>query len=100
MKQYSARGQEWISFSMLVLKHIEEYTVPQYGDKPNDPLEEWEIKDCMRMIKKYHDRHGKGQRGKTEELRDLLKIAHYAGVAHTKHQEKENDKRIRRTIML
>lgn len=87
----SIRGQEWIAFSNLVLKHIEEYTVPQYGDKPNDPLhQEWKIEDCIRAISKYANRHGKGQRGKEEELRDLLKIAHYACVAHTKHQEAAN----------
>ena len=87
-EKISNSGLEWISFSALMLRHIEEYTVPQYGDKPDDPLHhEWKIEDCLRAINKYANRHGKGQRGQEEELRDLLKIAHYACVAHTKYRE-------------
>lgn len=93
MKEYSNRGKEWLSFSQIILQHIEEYTVPQYGDKPDDPLhQDWKIEDCLRAINKYANRHGKGQRGQAEELRDLLKIAHFACVAHTKHQEANNDR--------
>lgn len=32
----SERGKDWLAFSAKVLAHIEEYTVPQYGDKGED----------------------------------------------------------------
>ncbi|MFA5378311.1 MAG: hypothetical protein WC455_21335 [Dehalococcoidia bacterium] len=81
----SNRGNEWISFSRAVLTHIEEYTVPQYGDAPNDQLaQEWSYADCMLAIRKYANRAGKNSRGAVEAERDLVKIAHYACVALSK----------------
>ena len=32
----SNRGIQWREFYNLVMSHIEEYTVPQYGDMPDD----------------------------------------------------------------
>lgn len=88
VKASSKRGYEWVAFSSQVLDHIEQYTIPQWGDKPNDQLHtEWTINDCMLAIKKYANRAGKNSRGPDEDLRDLLKIAHYACVAWHKRQE-------------
>ncbi len=80
----SRRGAEWDLFAALVAAHIESYTVPQYGDKPDDQVEQWTPEDCMKTIKRYTDRHGKNRRGPAEDLRDALKIAHYACLAYSK----------------
>lgn len=86
-KTNTNRGKEWLDFSPLVLAHIDNYTIPQWGDKPNDQLHtEWTVDDCMLAIKKYANRAGKNSRGPVEDLRDLLKIAHYACVAWHKRQ--------------
>ncbi|MEN6358483.1 MAG: hypothetical protein ABFD59_00255 [Smithella sp.] len=83
----SNRGKEWLDFSPVVLAHIDNYTIPQWGDKPNDQLHtEWTIDDCMLAIKKYANRAGKNSRGRIEDIRDLLKIAHYSCVAWHKRQ--------------
>jgi hypothetical protein len=85
----SNRAAEWFIFSELVARHIEEYTVPQYGDKPNDQLHtDFSIDDCMQSIKRYANRTGRNSRGAKEEKRDPLKIAHYACVAYFKMIEK------------
>lgn len=91
------RGAEWLEFYIKVVSHIDDYTVPQYGDKPNDPLhKDWSIKDCAKGIKKYCDRAGKNSRGPEEDKRDMLKIAHYACVTYFKMIEgdasRENNK--------
>lgn len=80
----SERGKEWQAFSEVVLRHIEHYTVPQYGDKPDDQVEPWTPEDCVRQIGKYRARYETGQRGPEEQVRDLVKIAHYACLAWSK----------------
>lgn len=79
----SVRGSEWSRFADQVLEHIEMYTVPQYGDKPDDNVEEWDSYDCMKQVSKYLKRLKTGQRP-GERKRDLLKIAHYTQMAHDK----------------
>lgn len=78
------RLHEWDWFSSLVRRHIKEYTIPQYGDYPDDMTSNWSIDTCMDQIRKYAHRLGRGARGREEELRDLLKIAHYAAIIHGK----------------
>ncbi|OQB09999.1 MAG: hypothetical protein BWY21_00563 [Parcubacteria group bacterium ADurb.Bin216] len=82
----SARGLEWVTFSALVVDHIEKYTVPQYGDIPTDQLSEWSVQQCIDSIQRYCRRANTNARGEEEALRDLLKIAHYAGVAYMKRR--------------
>ena len=77
------RESEWKEFSDLVLKHIREYTVPQYGDKGQDFLTVKSSEYCMDNIDKYIRRHGKNQRPDQDTL-DLIKIAHYACVVFFK----------------
>jgi hypothetical protein len=73
-----------MDFAMTVLSHIEHYTVPQYGDFPNDQVTPWTSGDCKKQIAKYVARFGSNQRGCEDEMRDLLKIAHYAALAYNK----------------
>jgi hypothetical protein len=80
----SKRAMEWVNFSARVINHIEDYTVPQYGDLPDDQVSEWTAAQCVENVKRYCNRFGKGQRGSEEELRDLLKMAHYACLAYSK----------------
>lgn len=78
----SLRGQDWLKFSAEVLSHIEEYTVPQYGDKGNDRASNYTTEIIADHIGRYKDRMGSNARGQIEAKRDLVKIAHYASLAH------------------
>lgn len=78
------RNLQWRVFSRRVDDHVREYTVAQYGDEPDDNVESWSAEDCIRAIDKYIKRFGKGQRGEEEQLRDMLKIAHFACLAYDK----------------
>lgn len=89
MNATTKRGQQWQQFSDEVLKHIEFYTVPQYGDAPNDQIENWTAEQCAMQIGKYAARFGRNARPDQERL-DLLKIAHYAALALDK-LEKQNE---------
>lgn len=86
------RVLEWVLFADQVVDHIEDYTVPQYGDKGSDPLTEMTPEQCMQDIKKWAARFGTGQRGKAEAQRDMLKIAHIACVIwHKTREEAESE---------
>lgn len=80
----SKRGGDFYEFALnTVIPHIELYTIPQYGDAPNDPVEEWTAQDCVRSIAKYAARFGKNARDGQDGL-DLIKIAHFAQLAFIK----------------
>lgn len=89
----SERGKEWVLFTSLVLEHIEGYTVPQYGDKPDDQISSWTVEQIMLAIRKRTHRAGKNSRGPAEDLRDCLKIAHEACVAYFKMKDITKDER-------
>lgn len=78
----SLRGQDWQEFSAKVLNHIEEYTVPQYGDKGEDRASEYTLETIAEHIGRYRDRIGSNSRGSIEAKRDMLKIAHYASLGY------------------
>lgn len=84
------RTNQWNTFAAKVADHITNYTVPQYGDAPNDNVESWSAQDCLTQIKKYAARFGTNQRAGQEEL-DLMKIAHYAQLAHDKLKQEPFD---------
>lgn len=86
----SFRGAEWQEFSKRVLSHVEGYTVPQYGDYPNDQASKWTIEDCLNNIQKYMNRYGKNARDGQQEL-DFVKMAHYICLAWKKYQESLED---------
>lgn len=79
----SKRGSDWVIFTDAVLNHIENYTVPQYGDYPDDNVAMWTSSDCMKQVERYLKRLNTNQRP-GERKRDLLKIAHYTQLAHDK----------------
>jgi len=80
----SNRKTEFEVFAEIVRQHIENYTVPQYGDAPNDQVQEWTPTECMSSVKRYANRIDSNVRGRQETLRDMLKIAHYACLAFGK----------------
>jgi len=79
-KQLSKRGQDWQEFAAKVLDHIENYTVPQYGDKGEDQASDFKSHDHVVQAKKYLNRYGKNSRPGQEVL-DLVKTAHYSQMA-------------------
>jgi hypothetical protein len=87
----SLRGADWVMFAYEVVKHINLYTVPQYGDKGSDEADDFTPEECVKHIKRYAARFGKSQR-EGQDLLDLLKIAHYAQLAYTKIQESDDAK--------
>ena len=80
----SNRRAEFVAFAFIVLDHVSNYTVKQYGDAPNDPVEEWTPEQCMDSVKRYANRISSNRRGKLEILRDMVKIAHFACLAFSK----------------
>lgn len=82
------RGKEWMEFSKIVLDHIENYTVPQYGDAGQDLATEYLAEKCFQEIEKYLKRRHTNQRP-DQFLKDPLKMAHYLCLAFMKlHEEK------------
>jgi hypothetical protein len=79
----SKKSEEWVEFSKKVFNHIEEYTIPQYGDYP-DLTTDFTIQDIKAQLVRYVGRVGSGVRGEKEALRDCKKIAHYACVLYSK----------------
>lgn len=84
----SNRGNDWLDFSEGVLNHIETYTVPQYGDAPNDHVSQYTATECIRQAEKYLKRFGKTSRVGEEEL-DMMKLAHFVQIARTKMREEK-----------
>jgi hypothetical protein len=82
------RGAEWLRFSEKVLAHIENYTVPQYGDEGEDNIGTWTIRECINAVKKYCSRSGHNARANQDQL-DMLKVAHYACFIHNKFDSQE-----------
>ena len=81
LNMYSAKGNTWLSFSAITLEHIENYSVPQYGPDIKENTDVDGPDDCRKYIAKYLRRAGSERRGRIEELRDLVKIAHFAQIA-------------------
>lgn len=77
----SERGLDWEEFSGKVFEHVENYTVPQYGDKGQDQCTKFTRQDFETQIKKYANRMGRNSRPGQDKL-DLLKICHYAQMLH------------------
>jgi hypothetical protein len=83
-KQKSKRALAWRKFAEEVERHIEEYTVPQYGDAGEDQVTEWDAEDCLKNLSKYRKRYGKNARPGQQDL-DFVKMAHYVQLAAEKH---------------
>jgi len=83
----TARGREWEAFAERVLDHIEDYTVPQYGDAPDDMAAGFTFEDCINHIARYAIRAGKVERKR--QIQDMKKVAHYACIAWAKLLQEE-----------
>lgn len=79
----SNRGKIAVMEMAELISHVENYTIPQYGDFPHDQITNWTVKDFITQIQKYCNRHGKNSRPGQDAL-DLMKIAHYAISARVK----------------
>jgi len=76
----SERGKDWKKFADSIYEHIENYTVPQYGDKGEDQASEYGSAEHILQAKRYLARYGKNSRPGQEVL-DLKKVAHYIQMA-------------------
>ena len=85
----SNRGIMWNIFADEVARHIEHYTVPQYGDFPEDQASSWTEDDMVKQIQKYLNRINTNERGEMERDRDLMKIAHYVQMIWSKRMKFE-----------
>jgi len=83
----SNRLKRWWEFAKIVGEHIESYTVPQYGDYPDDQLTTAKISDLTHDVRRYCNRSGSNSRGPEEELLDAKKMAHYACEIYLKKRE-------------
>lgn len=83
----SERLNRYKGFSQAVEDHVEKYTVPQYGDYPDDPLTGWTEQDFKTTLQRYANRIGSNARGSTEAMRDCLKMAHYAGELYLLYEQ-------------
>ena len=69
---------QWLEFNILVMDHLQTYVNEQYGlGYPSETIAEWDESAIKMKLKAYVDRIGKSARGPEDELRDLLKIAHF-----------------------
>lgn len=80
----SNRGRMWSIFADEVANHIENYTVKQYKDYPEDQVTGWDEHILKEQIQKYLNRLDSNQRGDMEANMDLIKIAHYAQMIWSK----------------
>lgn len=76
-KALSASGKAWMNFSSEVLHHLENYSVPQYGDLGSDEITKYDIPTCVIQMQRYLARVGQNARPE-EEDRGFLKVAVYA----------------------
>ena len=90
-KPRSNRGVMLDMFTEEVFRHVEEYTIPQYGDFQNDQLTSWTEHDVKTAIRKYVNRLDTNQRGELEATRDLFKIVHYVSVLYCKRMQIEDE---------
>ena len=85
----SEKRIQWEKFSTEVGNHVDNYVVKQYGDFPDAMIESFSVDDIKRELNRYIHRVGKNSRGHIEDIRDCLKIAHYACYLKQKLVEKE-----------
>lgn len=82
------RSEEWRLFSAEVARHIEEYTIPRYGDAPDDYVSTRDAAWCVAQVGKYAARFAGPERFPGEHEQDLLKMAHCACLAWGKRHER------------
>jgi hypothetical protein len=80
--QDTQQSKEWAEFAVSVLQHIEEYTIPQYGDAPDDQASKFTGHDIAVNLQRYVNRLESSRRGFEDAQRDLLKITHYCAMLY------------------
>jgi hypothetical protein len=89
---FSKRSIDFFVFvHTKVIPHIEDYTVPQYGDKPNDNVESWTAEMCFKTCEKYFKRHGNNQR-EGQDILDAIKMVHWLQLYVMKREEEDSIK--------
>ncbi|MCK5614334.1 hypothetical protein KAR91_71370 [Candidatus Pacearchaeota archaeon] len=83
-RKTSKRGFNFLMFAFEVLDHIEEYTIPQYGDEGEDRVSDWTVEDCLKAVKKYIARYGRNTR-KGQQMLDFKKMLHFVQLAAENH---------------
>ncbi len=79
------RLKQWLDFNEQMQRHILRYTLAQYGNPDgNEQVDSFSVDDCWKEIQRYYNRRKATVRGTKEQLRDLLKVAHYAQFAYDK----------------
>lgn len=76
----SKRATNWSRFSNKVIDHIENYTVPQYGDEGEDPMTNYTVEELLKQAEKYIKRHGRNAREGQDGL-DKVKAVHCIQMA-------------------
>ena len=87
LDSYKARSYRellWDIFSEQVVHHVGTYTVPQYGDFPDDQLSDFTEADIKTQIHRYVNRMDTNARGDIEAMRDLFKICHYCSELYVR----------------
>lgn len=72
-----------------VVKHIDEYTVPQYGDAPNDNMASWPREQCLQSVWICKEREGTSQ--SSEGNLDYWKMMHYCQLADCKPKAEDEE---------
>ena len=79
----SRRRLQFELFAEKVGKHIDDYTVPQYGDEGEDLCTDYTAEHCFKQVEKYLKRRGKNSRPGQDQL-DIIKMVHYLQMASSK----------------
>lgn len=79
------RLKQWKHFDEQMQRHIETYTLEQYGNpEGQEQVDGFTVSDCWTNMERYFNRRRANTRGNREKLRDLIKLAHYAQLAYDK----------------
>ena len=84
--------QYYYLYILLLNNHIENYVIPQYGDKYEDPMSNWTVEQIAGQAEKYLKRIGKNSRDGQDKL-DMLKLAHCSQMIYDKIKEAKNEDR-------
>jgi len=90
-KKYKSKKDLWQAFSAQVEKHIDEYVLPQYGDFPDEHINELTIEAIKGKLSSYVRRIGTvdKHRGEFGAVQDMYKIAHFCSFVWQKLNAKE-----------
>lgn len=87
LRTNTMRGGQFCEFALNTVRHIDNYTVPQYGDAPNDMVETWTSTHVINQMQKYLKRMENNGRGDEDNILSCKKLAHYACILEGKLKE-------------